>query len=87
MKTYPTGVTAQTYDPKIHSMSQDFYSWCLDNTWWRGHKHFGICPDCSCVVRINKPMLGSMHSCIPWPDKTFIRKQLRDVVERSKLKT
>jgi hypothetical protein len=83
MKTYPPGVTAETYDPKTMPMSQDFYSWCLEHTWWRGHHHYGICPDCSTVVRINKPFLGSMHSCVPWPDRVWIQRELKRAVKEA----
>jgi hypothetical protein len=31
----------------------------------RGNKIYAVCQDCKCVVRINKPLVGSMHSCEP----------------------
>ena len=31
----------------------------------RGSKIYAVCQDCKCVVRINKPFVGSMHSCEP----------------------
>jgi len=29
----------------------------------RGHKIYALCESCETVVRINKPLVGSMHVC------------------------
>lgn len=35
----------------------------INDTWFIGKKWYGICAKCSCVVRINKPILGGLHFC------------------------
>lgn len=28
-------------------------------------KHYAICPDCRRLIRVDKPLMGSYHLCVP----------------------
>lgn len=33
-----------------------------------GHRLYALCRDCHSLVRVNKPLLGGVHICVPeWP--------------------
>lgn len=31
---------------------------------WQAGKAYGVCADCKSVVRLNKPLFGSLHVCV-----------------------
>lgn len=28
-------------------------------------KHYGVCGNCECIIRVDKPIFGSTHFCTP----------------------
>ena len=32
---------------------------------WVGGKAYSVCADCGSIVRVNKPVLGPLHFCVP----------------------
>ena len=37
-------------------------------TWVINGRWYGVCPDCGSTVRLNKPVIGSLHFCGEWPE-------------------
>ena len=44
-----------------------------------GGKLLGVCPNCAKIVRIDKPIIGSVHVCLTSADRA--RPEYRDFID------
>jgi hypothetical protein len=43
-----------------------------EGTWMIGKKWYGICQYCKSAVRIDKPLIGGFHLCLPSEERDRI---------------